>query len=300
MAYPDDRAAHADVMMASQFAEDRRRRQSRFAHNVHEDDADEADDANWDEVVDVICTGRGRLVAAVAAAAERAGLDVMLADGPAADAGSDPEHLDAVLGITDEETVAYLRALTADFTPLPAVEADIVTRVVDGPLRPELPKRPIGTFDGATLRDWGMACVSSPYGVLYTRVFDPVVSASYAGVDGPVEAAVLDTIDIDPDRATDSVERWLTSLEGTPDGVPVAAGSFQRLVFDNGLVVGAVVESPTGARTVRARHGVMLSFGDGVRQSGNGADLNLRETAQVALVSRTASRFARLELLTLP
>lgn len=266
---------------------------------VDDDDTEDIDESEWDEIADVICTGRGRLGLAVAVAARRAGLDVVLTDGPDEAAAPVPVgELAALLGVTDEETAGYLDALTADIVPLPTVDPTLVVRVVDGPMHPEPERGPIETFFGAALIDWAKTCVASPYGLLYTRVADPRISVTYTGVNGPVEATVLDTIDIDPDHPVDSLENWLSALEQENDGALTASGSLQRLVFENGAVVGAVVESASGARTVRARHGVMLTLGDGLAPSGRDTDLDRRESVDVALVSRAGTRFGRLELLT--
>jgi hypothetical protein len=318
MTYADDpRATRADVMMARNWVdqdrdEDReyRQRRTRSAAIVNDDIrdgvADDFDESEWDEIADVICAGRGRIGLAVAVAARRAGLDVMLTDGPAETAGDaagadtavPTGELAALLGVTDEETAGYLDALTEDIVPLPGVDSGVTVRVVDGPLHPELTRGPIGTFFGAALIHWAEACVSSPYGLLYTRVADPRMSVTYTGANGSVDATVLDTIDIDPDRPADSLEHWLTTLEHEHDDALQTSGSLQRLVFEDGVVVGAVVESASGIRTVRARHGVMMALGDGVAPTGLPTDLDRRESAEVALVSRAASRFARLELLT--
>lgn len=267
---------------------DHRRRAGRSRAEDDHDAFDEIDDSQWDDVVDVVCLGSGRLGVAVAAAVRRAGLDVMVADAPADTATRGAEHLDERLGITDEQTVAYLRALTEDFTPLPAVDSGIASRVVDGPLRAPVKRGRLETFFGVALRDWARSCVSSPYGLLYTRVFDPVLRVRYPD---SIEATVLGSVDIDPGRAEDSVEHWLSAIE-----LP-ASGAFARLLFDDGMVIGAVLDSPDGERTVRARHGVMLPFGDGVTAGVPGNELEFSETVDVALVFRAASRFARLEFL---
>jgi len=299
----------ADAMMARHWIDDdrhenrgHRQRTARSASIVDEDIAEDVtediDESQWDEIADVICAGRGRLGVAVAAAAQRRGLDVMLADGPVATTDGSAGPLAGLLGVTDDETSAYLAALTEDITPQPGTDPIIPVRVIDGPLQPGSLRAPIATFYGAALMHWAESCVASPYGLLYTRVADPRMSVTYTGAGGSVEATVLDTIDIDPQRPADSLEHWLTALETENEGAFTTSGSLQRLIFENGVVVGAEVESASGIRTVRARHGVMLTLGDGLTPSVQAADLDLRESAEVALVSRAASRFARLELLT--
>ena len=300
----DPRASRADVMMARNWTDDDRDypRKGRGASIGDDEAVEELDGSEWDEVADVICAGRGRLGLAVAVAAHRAGLDVMLTDGPglavensAAEAAG---HLAGLLGITDEETVRYLQALTEDVTPAPSSDPTLPVRVVDGPIHPDLTHGPIETFRGAALMNWAESCLASAYGSLYTRVADPNLSVTYTGVNGPVDATVLDTIDIDPERPADSLEYWLSTLERDYGDELPRSGSLQRLVFENGVVMGAVVETSSGVRTVRARHGVMMALGDGLSPSGVHADLNRCEPAEVAMVSRAASRFARLELFT--
>ena len=301
----DPRASRADVMMARNWTDDdpnHRPRKSRGASIGNDESIEELDGAEWDDVADVICAGRGRLGLAVAVAVQRAGLDVMLAEGPRQPSDeSDVEatgHLAGLLGVTDEDTVEYLQALTEDITPVPSTSPTIPVRVVDGPIHPDLTRGPIETFRGAALMEWAESCVGSAYGLLYTRVSDPALSVTYSGANGPVDATVLDTIDIDPERPADSLEQWLGTLEHDYDSELPRSGCLQRLVFEDGVVTGAIVETASGVRAVRARHGVMLALGDGLTPSGLPADLDRSEPAEVALVSRAASRFARLELLT--
>jgi len=275
---------------------------ARYSATVDRDAAEEIDtidESEWDDVADVICVGNGRWGTVLADAARRADLDVVVANGPVTRSGAG--HLDTRLGIADEDTVAYIRALTEDFGPLaesdPSVaDMTVVTRAVDAPL-PAFPKDRIPTFFGAALRDWGSDCMASPYGVLYTRVVDPALKINHASADGPVAVTVLDTIDIDPDRLADSVARWLSTHD---EGGDSDRQSFQRLVFDErGMVAGAVLESDGELQTVGVRHGVLLPLQGLMAANDGAAQLDLSETAEVALVWRMPSRFARLELVTL-
>lgn len=272
----------------------------RFSSTVDRDavvEIDAIDESEWDDVADVICVGSGPVGAALAEAARRAELDVVAVNGPVAVDGPGAQHLDTRLGITDDDTVTYLRALTAD-VPLPEpdpVHLTVPTREVDAPL-PVFPKDRIPTFFGAALRDWGVDCLASRYGVLYTRVSDPAFKINYAAADGPVAMTVLGPIDVDPDRLADSVARWLSTHD---EGDDSSRQTFQRLVFDaRGMVAGAVLESDGELQTVGVRHGVLLLLDTHSSVNTVPAELDLRETAEVAMVWRTASRFARLELVT--
>jgi hypothetical protein len=289
MSYPHDAGAPPDELMGRRWFDDDREIRKRHTKSVtpdQEDADDEVDESQWDDAVDLICVGHGSLATAITVATRQAGLDVMLAGSPAT---GTPEKL---LDVSDEETTTYLRALTEDFTALPA-DPEVLTRVVGEPVEKKPPRDRLATFHGAALRDWGMACVASPYGLLYTRVAHRPLWSTYAGADGAVEAMLVGTAEIDPGQRAASVRRWLAEIER--DGEAGSSGALQRLAFDNGMVAGAAVDAEGGTRLVRARRGIMLCLGDG--NSEQPGELDLRETAQVALVSRAASRFARLELL---
>jgi hypothetical protein len=297
----DPRTTRARAAIGARWRDDEgdehRRRRARATPEVQDID-DDATDYDWDEVADIVCVGRGRIGVALAVAAKRAGLNFILADGPDREAADGSAGLAAALGVTDAETVEYLEALTEDLTPLQPVDPTIPVRVVDGPARPGLARDRIGTFYGAALRDWAVSCVSSPYGVLYTKASDASLSETYGSAQGPVEVTVLGAIDIDPEQPADGLEGWLSALAQEDDAEPQDEGSLQRLVFDNGVVVGAVLESPDGTRAIRARHGVMMTIRDGLTPTGRTGDQDRRIPARVALVSQPASRFGRLELLT--
>lgn len=248
------------------------------------------DDIDWDDVADVICVGGG-LGVAMAGAARAAGLDVLLVE-----AGGSPttgSGLAGLLGSAHADSEHYLRALTEEFDPVDVTAPDVPVRVVDGPSPAESRRTRLPTFHGAALRDWGSSCMAARYGLLYTRVYDPRLSATYTGLDGTVEVTVLATIELDSDRPGASVANWLAGLV---DEEGESHGTLQHLVFDSGAVVGAALSTEDGVRLVRTRHGVMLSPLAAETDS-SAEDLEADSTAEVALVSRAASRFGRLELL---
>ena len=73
----------------------------------------------------------------------------------------------------------------------------------------------------------------------------------------------------------------------------------QRIVFEDGQVVGAVIATPDGPYAIRARHGVSLAPGGTRVNAAMPHELLARDaTVRLCLVSRTASRFGRLELVT--
>ena len=79
----------------------------------------------------------------------------------------------------------------------------------------------------------------------------------------------------------------------------LASSALQRLVFEDGLIVGVVFDRPDGPFAVRARRGVTLSHRDYQPALVDRlTDPSPADRKQVCLVGRTASRFGRVELVT--
>ena len=94
------------------------------------------------------------------------------------------------------------------------------------------------------------------------------------------------------------MRQWVRDL-ALERGVTIQGSAVQRLLFSDGHPVGAVLETADGIREVRASSGVLMGTGNTTTD-----DVLARYPASVlregmlSLVSRSASRFARLELLT--
>jgi len=183
------------------------------------------DEIDWDVVVDLICVGPGDTAAAVAVAAEDAGLDVWLT-GRMSELPEAASLADR-LGMQDAPTRDYLDSLTEDTGPLATADtpADLSHR------READQAGPPYHFYGARLRDWAVSCLASPYGVLMTKP---------AAAGAPALAA---------DATADMAEQDV-------DGV------LDRLVFSANRVVGAVLETSTGPVWVSAPT-VVLATGPG-------------------------------------
>ncbi len=139
----------------------------------------------------------------------------------------------------------------------------------------------------------------SPYGYLYTRVSD-WPSTTLRTVDGEsLEVAEIGSITPDPANVSGSVLDWLNA-QARDRGIEAhRATSLQRIVFEEGDVVGAVFATPDGPLAVRARHGVTVASGG--PQAAMAAEQPYLSTAPrcvSCLVGQTASRFGRVELLT--
>gem|GEM_PF-778926 len=264
---------------------------------------------DWDLAVDTVCTGAGAAGLAAAVFAVDFGADVFVAAPPRTDTARDPDapfraHLSRVhpwLGarIGDLETVDFLAALSSDLASVrrPVGEADLPISVVHE--APVEARNGVAPFYGARLRDWAARCLASPYGFLHTRVVNWPTTALHASDGEIIEVAEIGAMTPDPDDVGGSVQRWLQRqaqlryVEVEPDC------ALQRIVFDQGTAIGAVFDTPHGSLAVRARYGVtVVSDGPQVNAAPPQQPATWDGAVRVCLVSRRASRFGRLELLT--
>jgi len=263
----------------------------------------------WDEEVDVVCTGSGMAGLAHALAVVDMGGEVFVAGsrGDSEPAGSPVavrSRIDRLhwleVDVPDPETNEYFAALSSDLGPLTrsAGNVDVPIRVVDH-AEPIDPRGAVAPFVGARLRDWAARCLVSPYGYLYTRVSD-WQSTTLRTIDGEsLEVAEIGSITPDPADIGGSVLDWLTAQARDRRIVVHQATSLQRIVFEDGDVVGAEFATPDGPLAVRVRHGVTVASGAPQVTTVAGQPLPADDTTlRVCLVGQTASRFGRVELLT--
>jgi len=218
-------------------------------------------------------------------------------DGPAR------SRLDRTLGIevADRETTGYLTSLTED---LERSESDVdVPVLVAGELIPVSTKKPgkkdqVPPFFGGRLGDWAAECVASPFGVVYSRVITDATAPRRSRSGAMVEVARIGSLELDPDAPAPALDRWLSSA-ASDRGIDVHDEiRLQRLVFEDGQVVGAVFDTPTATLAVQAKHGVMLACdADGTNiATPVVSSVPAPTTAEVCLVREPLSRFSRIEL----
>src|SRR6476620_2685133 len=149
--------------------------------------------------------------------------------------------------VRDPETNEYFAALSSDLGPLTrsARDVDAPIRVVDH-AEPVDPRGAVPPFFGARLRDWAARCLVSPYGYLHTRVAD-WQSTTLRTVDGEsIEVAEIGSMRPDSANVGGSVMNWLTA-QAQDRGIEVhRAASLERIVFEEGDVVGAEFMTPDG------------------------------------------------------
>ncbi|MED5812047.1 FAD-binding protein [Mycolicibacterium sp. 050232] len=258
----------------------------------------------WDDEVDVVCCGSGFGALAAAVAAADAGLDVhLITPGTAGTTQSVTSGVETPwlgAGIEDPETRDYLDAVSADLLPVDAAEYDsaLTVRSVSD-WTPVSGRGRIAPFYGARLQDWAQHCLTSPYGVLYTRLADRGTTSMKTCAGEEIQVKMLGTLNVESESgAVSALGDWLSAQALDKQIHTLDNGTLQRIVFEEGEVLGVVVDTADGPLALRARHGVALSTEP--RSSAPAADGQRIESGkplQVGLVGYGASRFGRVELL---
>ncbi|MDT5135501.1 MAG: hypothetical protein QOE41_4812 [Mycobacterium sp.] len=261
----------------------------------------------WDDVVDVVCVGSGAGGLATAIVAVDAGQSVFVAQSPSL--GQRPPDRFGV-EVCDDETNEYLDALTVGIGSASSAvhNAEVPVRIIDGKAPAAVGcrdrRRVVEPFVGAQLRDWAACCATAAHGVLYSRVTDRNMTTMRPNAGETFEAAIVGSLPDDTDVTgpffADRLADWLVA-EARDRGIDVGAPSpLDRLVFEEGQIVGAVVTTPQGTCAVHARHGVVLTSARQPASDAVADDLPREASVEVCVVSKTASRFGRVELLGRP
>lgn len=240
----------------------------------------------WDHEVDVLCVGGaiGALASAVVAA--DAEVEVLVAISSADDAGWPTDRVE------DEDTVAYFAALTDGLATSPQSMTDVPVRQVRSLTVAE--RRRAAPFYGARLKKWTEQCLLSPYGLLHTRVSDWRTTTMRTLDNRPVQVKTVGRIALPAAGGPAPLATWIEEQARVRDIDTESGARLQRIVFEEGVVAGAVLETAAGPYAVRSRHGITLAprVAHGVADYVRGDD-----EAEVALVSEIGCRFARVELL---
>ncbi|WP_197373953.1 hypothetical protein [Mycolicibacterium baixiangningiae] len=242
----------------------------------------------WDHEVDVLCVGDavGAFASAVVAADE--GVEVLVATPTADDRGWPADQ------VADEETLAYFAALTDGLPAAPRPAAEVPVRPVRPLTAAERRSRNVPPFYGGRLRKWTEQCLGSPYGLLHTRVTDWRTTTMRTIDNRPVQVKVIGKIALPTAGGSVPLAAWLHGQASMRDIDVQTDARLQRIVFEEGVVIGAVFDTADGPYAVRARHGITLA--PRVAATVND-DVRGDDEAEVALVSEIGSRFARVELL---
>ncbi len=251
-----------------------------------DEELNEASEWQWDDVVDVICAGAGPGALAHAISCIENDLDVEFAE---AEISWDE---------TDPGIATYLQSMTDDLgLGDPGVRDPALRAVPVQPVPAKSDRRAtIEPFFGSRLRDWSVRCIASPFGVIYSHVPDTMTPMRSDGGE-TIRVAVLGDYRPEGDRPGAAVTGWLREQAEEHRLLGETPTTLQRLIFEYGRIAGAALSTPDGTRLVRATAGVALSVGPMPTDADWPVQSGLPERAQVAVVSRTASRFGCVELL---
>ena len=251
----------------------------------------------WDHAVDIVSVGPDAGALATAIVALDGGQTVFVAQSASLRVGP---RCRFGIDVSDGDTNAYLDAVTEVAGPaIPGAQVrGLPVRLVADALPPSLGcSRRRGTvepFVGARLGSWAADCLSASHGVLYSHVTARNMATVCSSSGEKFEVAVLGAVEPGAAQPGWSIEDWL-SEQADARGIDVHRGAaLTRLVFDDGRVVGAVIQTPDGMCAVSARRGVVVATGGSATVVDPIPDDKL---VRVGIVSKTASRFGRLELL---
>jgi hypothetical protein len=271
---------------------------------------------DWDIEVDVVCAGSGSGGLGAAILAMDAGGSAFVANSGGCfgrrlnDVGGGRWSPTPVgqrgpveRGLADRATYRYLKALTEDVPHRMTGDLDtnscLFLQDDDRGVPPTSGGgQHVPPFCGSHLRDWAAECVVSPDGFLYSRVngFDMTPVRSHTG--SVVNATTIGSLPIDLDAPQPMLNQWLFA-QACRRGILLHHNSYlRRLVFEDGLVAGAVFDTPTSTCAVRAAHGVLVGT-DGVYSeiAESAAPSGQRATpAQVCIVGKSVSRFGKVQL----
>jgi hypothetical protein len=272
-------------------------------------------DADADAAVDVLCIGSGIASLAVAIAAADAGLSTRILDcsptgmaciddtaRQASSWATELQHRWGVEALT-KRTRWYLDAMTEDLGPPTRLRpsAPPPVAVVDNP-QPAPNTRAGATtvppFVGHHLTEWARDCLTSPYGFLCSDVNRPAMTTLRLPHRGIIEAAAIGSAPAGTLTGA-ALTDWL-SRRADERGIQVQHGDeLTRLLFTNGHMSGAAINGPSGRRTIRTRHAMVLATGaQCIGTQPPDCELPPDAILHVCLVTKIASRFGRIELLT--
>jgi hypothetical protein len=248
----------------------------------------------WDTEADLVCIGAGIGGLATAIAAIDAGEDVIIAD---------TVHGWLQYDGGDVETADFLAAVVEGLDPparrpgaRPSSTAPVPMRVARAWTGDD---RTVEPFVGATIRAWDAQCLGSPYATLHSSVLGWQRTRMRSSDGEAIEVIALGEIDWHGGLGEHHLLGWLGEQAYERDVDVLADSSLQRIVFEEGLIVGVVLDTPDGPYAVGTRRGVTLSPPDnGPVAVEQATDPSHGDRKQVCIVGRSASRFGRVELVT--
>ena len=262
----------------------------------------------WDIEVDVACVGAGVSILGTAMAGIDAGAEVLVAS-PAAEhegAGTSVAVKQQVGGFLrswsrvdlDVETEQYITAMSEELAP--DSEMDDSGRVTVRTVKPvAADDDTVETFVGSRLSQWSTQCLISPYGMTYSTASGWWTVSQMRASDGQV-LDVQRLGSINPVELADGnvINDWMLGQIRARDIDVRMSSPMERILFEDGRIIGVELSTPDGLLAVGVRHGLAVSSRDSfVGQADPVLAPSNSTELQVCLVGLPASRFLKIELL---
>jgi len=233
-------------------------------------------DIDWDETVDVLCVGTAPGVLAYGILCAASDLDVLIVESPELDAQTAQWRSAMVEDLAGAAPTAELSLIRAE--PVPRERINDRTR--------------LETFVGEELRQWSAGCLASAFGVMFTEV--PELEPMRTPDGRSIVAGMVGSYRVAGRSPGAALSDWLREQA---DGLLGPAGDrLDGLVTEAGRIAGVVLSTDDGPRLVAAAKGLAIAVGAVPDRWPEQPELD-GLTVEAAVVSRTAGRFARVELL---
>lgn len=261
----------------------------------------------WDTEVDVAVIGAGIGGLANAIATVDAGGEVLVADAAPAFRGvAAPGALRERVGVRqswlrhdtlDLETNEYFAAVSEGVLDSAQFGGNgSVPRRVARNLSQDEAFGSVETFVGSRLTAWASQCIASAYGLLYTSMRDWRTTAMRSDDGESIEVLSIGAMEWADGFGESALRQWVTAQARERDIEVETSSPLERIVFEEGIIVGVVLTTPDGPYAVRTRAGITFAPRD--EDAGPYDDApTAGDRLQVCLVGRTASRFGRVELM---
>ena len=257
-------------------------------------------DTQWDLEVDVVCLGAEGGVLAAGVVAANAGFDVYPGRHGIGRGGGD---LAAPVGYRgggrpDDEAPRRLRLRIRGRWPRAQLLARPRGRSIVAPPRSGR-RGAIEPFFGAALEQWAYRCAAAPHGLVYDRVTKRQMTEMRSTRGEKVEATIVGSVELSPGLPALSMSTWLRATAAEADLLPDTAVRLVKLIFEDDAVAGALIDTDDGVLAVRARENLIIGVGDPAGDRTHPlVSATEPVTVNVCLVSKAASRFGELEIVT--
>ena len=193
----------------------------------------------------------------------------------------------------DVETDEYFTALSEDLAPSGHPED---ARLTVRSARAISTHDTVEPFVGSRLPDWNAQCLASPYGMVFSKVSGWRTTQMRASDGQSLEVQAIGSINPAEMTGDYALSDWMVDRVRERDIDVYDASPLERLVFEDGRIVGVMLATSDGPLAVGVRFGLVITSSDPFV-----ADSDVlppcSDDLQVSVVGPAASRFRRIELL---